>query len=178
MLTPPSRAQSDVGVKCGRCFPCGFQGSPRLSKAFQGLQVELWKWVPSLEEEGEKCVVIRGWLYQLGRRLRIGSRAEAGSSNSPVVWSPSHRDRQSQSQSQTLIMIHRKQSVYHCLVGLLASFIVAVNAGPITTEPVHSVAEDTFSSAVPYEFPDDYSISLEQAVVSWDWIDFVASKIC
>lgn len=64
-------------------------------------------------------------------------------------------------------MIHRKESVYHCLVGLLASYIVAVNAGPITTEPVDSVAEDSLlSSAVPYEFPDDYSISLEQAVVS------------
>ncbi len=64
-----------------------------------------------------------------------------------------------------LAMAH--QSVYVCLVGILASFVVAVNAGPVTTEPVSSsVSDDTFSSAVPYEFPDDYSISLEQAVVS------------
>lgn len=64
-------------------------------------------------------------------------------------------------------MFHREYPVYHCLVGLLVSLIVVTNAGPITTESiVNSVAEDSYSSDVPYEFPDDYSISLEQAVVS------------
>ena len=67
------------------------------------------------------------------------------------------------------------RSVYFSLVGILATFVVAVvNAGPVTTESVVSVTDDILSSAAPYEFPDDYSISLEQAVVSYlgtDWRD-------
>lgn len=67
-------------------------------------------------------------------------------------------------------MIHSEQSPYRWLVGLLAGFIVAVYAGPVTTEPVDSIVEDNISSAVPYEFPDDNAISLEQAVVSRDLV--------
>ena len=57
--------------------------------------------------------------------------------------------------------------------GLLAScfVVVTVDAAPLvvltTQEPfTQTVAEDISSSGVPYEFPDDYSISLEEAVVS------------
>lgn len=60
-------------------------------------------------------------------------------------------------------MVHRQSWFVH-LMALLASYTLAVHAGPITTESVLSVAED--QSAVPDEFPDDYSMSLEQAVVS------------
>jgi hypothetical protein len=57
--------------------------------------------------------------------------------------------------------------------GLLAScfVVVSVDTAPLvvltTQEPfTQTVAEDILSSGVPYEFPDDYSISLEEAVVS------------
>jgi hypothetical protein len=59
------------------------------------------------------------------------------------------------------------------LVLLAGSLIVvAVESAPIvvltTQEPIiqGTVAEEMLSSGVPYEFPDDYSISLEEAVVS------------
>jgi len=57
-------------------------------------------------------------------------------------------------------------------LGWLAScfVIAAVDAAPLvltTQEPIVQIAaEESFSSGVPYEFPDDYSISLEEAVVS------------
>lgn len=47
--------------------------------------------------------------------------------------------------------------------------VVAVNAVPVPTTgkpSTQTVGEESSSFGMPYEFPDDYSISLEEAMVS------------
>ena len=62
----------------------------------------------------------------------------------------------------------RLLSAISVVVFLGCCFVAAVDAAPFgltTQEPIGD--EENYNSGVPFEFPDDYSISLEEAVVSW-----------
>lgn len=73
-----------------------------------------------------------------------------------------------------MVPLHTKSWFVDLIAAVLATFVLAVHASPIgTTESLLlSVAEDRSRSPVPDEFPDDYSISLEQAVVSYLELSF------